>query len=69
MEPMDGLVLLLGGVLLVLIGGWTVVHPDGGYRAAGGAGSGFEPGTRRVLGYGVGAIGVAILLSGLAALA
>jgi hypothetical protein len=37
-------------VILAAVGGWTVAHPNGGYRAAGGLGSGFSPGTRRAAG-------------------
>ncbi len=61
---MDALLFVLGGAVLVLVGGWTVTHPNGGYRAAGGAGSGIEEGTRRVAGYATGAVGVALSLIG-----
>jgi hypothetical protein len=46
----DAVVLLIGGPILVALGAWTVTHPNGGYRAAGGAGSGVSEGTRRVAG-------------------
>jgi hypothetical protein len=46
---MDGAI-LLGGPILILVGAWTVAHPNGGYRAAGGVGSGLSPGARRVAG-------------------
>ena len=52
--------LLVGGVILAAVGVWTVTHPNGGYRAAGGLGSSFSPGTRRFAGYVL--IGVAVLL-------
>ena len=41
---------LVGGLILLAVGGWTVSHPNGGYRAAGGAGSGLSPSTRRTAG-------------------
>ena len=41
---------LVGGVVLLAVGAWTVAHPNGGYRAAGGAGSGLSPSTRRAAG-------------------
>ena len=47
---MDLWVALVGGVILLAVGGWTVTHPNGGYRAAGGAGSGLSPSTRRFAG-------------------
>jgi hypothetical protein len=40
-------VFVIGGLILMAIGGWTERHPNGGYRAAGGAGSGLSPSTRR----------------------
>ena len=43
-------VFLVGGVVLLAVGAWTVAHPNGGYRAAGGAGSGLSPSTRRAAG-------------------
>jgi hypothetical protein len=42
---------LVGAPILFAIGVWTVTHPNGGYRAAGGAGSGVSPATRRAAGY------------------
>lgn len=44
---------LLGTVILVAVGVWTVLHPDGGYRGAAGVGSGLQPSTRRAAGYGL----------------
>jgi hypothetical protein len=41
---------LLGGPVLMAMGVWIVTHPNGGYRAAGGAGSGLSPSTRRTIG-------------------
>jgi hypothetical protein len=46
----NGWVLVAGSVALALVGSWTISHPNGGYRAAGGAGSGLSPGTRRAAG-------------------
>ena len=43
--------LLFGAVVLFALGAWTVTHPNGGYRAAGGAGSSLRPETRRAAGY------------------
>jgi hypothetical protein len=51
--------LVVGGVLLMAVGAWTVSHPDGGYRAAGGLGSSLSPATRRVA-------GVLLILAGFA---
>jgi len=42
---------LLGGPVLIALGAWIVTHPNGGYRAAGGAGSGLSPSTRRAVGF------------------
>jgi hypothetical protein len=42
---------LIGAPILFAIGVWTVTHPNGGYRAVGGAGSGLSPATRRAVGY------------------
>jgi hypothetical protein len=42
---------LIGAPILFAIGVWTVTHPNGGYRAVGGAGSGVSPATRRAAGY------------------
>ena len=36
--------------MLLAVGAWTVAHPNGGYRAAGGAGSGLSSSTRRAAG-------------------
>jgi hypothetical protein len=52
---MTAVVGLLGALLLCAIGAWTITHPNGGYRAAGGIGSGLSPSTRR-------ACGVALIL-------
>ena len=43
-------VAVLGAIPLCAIGVWTVTHPNGGYRAAGGVGSGLSPSTRRACG-------------------
>ena len=61
---MDAVTFLLGGLILLAVGGWTVLHPNGGYRAAGGAGSGLDPGTRQIAGYAIGAIGTSLTLVG-----
>ena len=50
------------GVMLLGAGGWAVVHPNGGYRAVGGLGSGYTPSTRRVWGVALAVLGVVILL-------
>lgn len=42
---------LAGMVVLGAVGAWTIAHPDGGYRAVGGAGSGLSPTTRRACGW------------------
>lgn len=52
---MDVVVLLLGPILFI-IGAWTVTHPNGGYRAVGGAGSALSSRVRQFYG------GVFILL-------
>ena len=41
---------LLGLIVLGGVGVYTATHPDGGYRAVGGVGSGFSPATRRAAG-------------------
>ena len=41
---------LLGVIVLGGVGVHTAAHPNGGYRAVGGVGSGFSPGTRRAAG-------------------
>ena len=41
---------VLGGITLGAVGAWTVTHPNGGYRAAGGVGSGLSPSTRQACG-------------------
>ena len=61
---MDAVVVLLAPVLL-LVGAWTVTHPNGGYRAVGGAGSGFSPGTRRFLGVLVMIVGALLMFADL----
>jgi hypothetical protein len=58
---MSAIVLLLGGVVLGALGWWTALHPDGGYRAVGGAGSGLSPETRRTSGVVLLAIGAVCL--------
>jgi hypothetical protein len=58
----DAVVLLIGGLILMALGGWTVTHPNGGYRAAGGAGSGVSPGTRRVAGFVFIAMGILLMV-------
>jgi hypothetical protein len=60
----NGWVLVAGSLALALVGSWTVAHPDGGYRAAGGAGSGLTPAARRAAGFVL--LFVAILLLALA---
>ena len=57
---------LLGAVVLGAVGAWTVTHPDGGYRASGGVGSGFSPSTRRVCGVALIVVAVLIALVALA---
>jgi hypothetical protein len=57
---------LLLGVMLLAIGGWTIAHPNGGYRAAGGIGSGLAPSTRRSLGVVAAVVGAAFVVGGLA---
>ena len=58
---------LLGMVVLGGVGLWTVSHPDGGYRAAGGVGSGLAPATRRWCG--VALIAFAVVVGALALVA
>lgn len=58
------LVLFVVGLILALIGWWTVAHPNGGYRAVGGAGSGLAPGTRRVAGFALIAVAVLMVVIG-----
>lgn len=41
---------LLGVIVLGGVGVYTAMHPNGGYRAVGGVGSGFSPSTRRAAG-------------------
>lgn len=41
---------LLGMIVLGGVGVYTAKHPNGGYRAVGGVGSGFSPATRRAAG-------------------
>ncbi|MEY2448860.1 MAG: hypothetical protein QOH79_2336 [Acidimicrobiaceae bacterium] len=60
---MDAVVLLIGGPILIALGLWTVTHPNGGYRAAGGAGSGVSPGTRRFAGFVFIAMGALLMVS------
>jgi hypothetical protein len=60
----DPVVLLVGAVILAAVGAWTVTHPNGGYRAAGGLGSSCSPGTRRAAGFLL--IAVAIVLAAVA---
>jgi hypothetical protein len=63
---MSSWVAVLGAVVLAAVGAWTVTHPNGGYRASGGVGSGFSPSTRRACGA---ALIVAAVLIALVALA
>jgi hypothetical protein len=56
-------VLILGGTTLIALGLWTVRHPNGGYRAAGGAGSGVSAGTRRFAGFTFIAMGALLVVS------
>jgi hypothetical protein len=53
---------LFGGVVLAAIGAWTIAHPNGGYRAAGGLGSSFSPGTRRGAGVVLIVVAVAVMV-------
>jgi hypothetical protein len=53
---------VLLGVLLMSAGGWAAIHPNGGYRAVGGVGSGFAPSTRRFWGVIFGVLGLLIVL-------
>jgi hypothetical protein len=48
---MPPVVPLLLAPVLFAVGVWTVTHPNGGYRAVGGAGSSVSPATRRFAGY------------------
>jgi hypothetical protein len=57
--------LLLGGPILFAVGAWTVVHPDDGYRAAGGLGSSLSPTTRRGAGVLLTSIGFGLFLVGI----
>ncbi|MEY2451236.1 MAG: hypothetical protein QOD92_810 [Acidimicrobiaceae bacterium] len=57
---------LVGGVVLAALGLWTVRHPNGGYRAAGGAGSGVSEGTRRFAGFVFIAMGCLLMVSAIA---
>jgi hypothetical protein len=57
--------ILVGAPILFAIGVWTVTHPNGGYRAVGGAGSGVSPSTRRTTGY----VFMAVAVAGLALVA
>ena len=59
-------ILLAIGVLIIAIGVWTVVHPET-ERDVGGSGSSFSPGTRRVAGYVLVAIGMTMAAVGLVA--
>ncbi len=67
MNPMHSWVLLVGGPVLWAVGAWTIAHPDGGYRAAGGVGSSLRPPARRVAGYVLTSIGFGLFLVGIAA--
>jgi hypothetical protein len=60
-------VLLVGGPALWAVGAWTVVHPDGGYRAAGGLGSSLSASARRAAGVVISSIGFGLFLVGLVA--
>ena len=53
--------LLFGGIVLLAIGAWTVAHPNGGYRAVGGAGSGLSASTRRTCGWLLSAFAVVVI--------
>lgn len=57
-------VLLVGGLILVAVGAWTVTHPNGSYRAAGGVGSSFTPATRRLAGFVLLGVAVVLVVSG-----
>ena len=54
---------VVGAVVFLLIGTWTVTHPSGGYRAVGGAGSGFDPSTRRAAGVALLVLALVLLLA------
>ena len=56
-------IFLVGGLILLAIGGWTVTHPNGGYRPVGGVGSSFSPSTRR--GAGIALMAFALLVVGM----
>lgn len=60
---MGSVVLLLSGAFLAALGWWTVRHPNGGYRAVGGAGSSLSPGTRRAGGFLFIAVGAFFMFS------
>ena len=57
---------LFGMLVIGAVGVWTIAHPDDGYRAAGGIGSGLSPGARRACG--VALVAFALLVGGLALL-
>jgi len=54
---------LVLAVFLLAIGAWAFAHPDGGYRGAAGIGSSFSPGTRKVAGGIMTAVGALIVLA------
>jgi hypothetical protein len=58
--PSEFAVLL--GMMLIVAGGWAAIHPNGGYRAVGGVGSGFAPSSRRFWGAVFGVLGLVIVL-------
>ena len=41
---------VIGTMVLGTVGVYTATHPNGGYRAVGGVGSGLSPSTRRAAG-------------------
>ncbi|HJR25704.1 MAG TPA: hypothetical protein VJ804_09535, partial [Acidimicrobiales bacterium] len=57
---------VLGAIALCAVGAWTVTHPDGGYRAAGGVGSGLSPSTRRACGVALIVFAVVVVVIALA---
>ena len=57
---------VLAGITLGAVGAWTVTHPNGGYRAAGGVGSGLSPSTRRACGVALIVFAVLIVVTAIA---
>ena len=62
MAVAEAVVFLLGPILL-LVGGWAVTHPNGGYRAVGGVGSSLAPRTRAFFGVVFMVVGVLLMFA------